>query len=151
MESNFRRNLIVSSTISVLILVISSTASFLSINSLLESNAQVNHTQEIIYNLNSSQRIVLDAQSGVRGFLVTGNDMFLNRYLQSSVELDAVIKKLEELTADNKVQQAHIRAIKTDNNDNKDAIESYMKFKEFFKLEDLYIEKEFGYKFCAFY
>lgn len=76
MESNFRRNLIVSSAISVLILIVSSTASFLSINSLLYSNEMVNHTQKIIYNLNSSERVLLDAQAGVRGFLVTGNDVF---------------------------------------------------------------------------
>ena len=83
MDNNFRRNLIVSSAISVLILIVSSTASFLSINSLLESNNLVNHTQKIIYNLNNSQRLMLDAQAGVRGYLVTGNDVFLERYLQS--------------------------------------------------------------------
>ena len=51
MESNFRRNLIISSAISVFILIVSSTASFLSINSLLKSNLLVNHTQKIIYNI----------------------------------------------------------------------------------------------------
>jgi len=113
MESNFRRNLIVSSAVSVFILIVSSTASFLSINGLLESNALVNHTQKIIYNLNNSQRIVVDAQAGVRGFLVTGDNAFLDRYLQSSAELEKVVIELEELTSDNNKQQIHIRAIKT--------------------------------------
>jgi hypothetical protein len=112
MESNFKRNLIVSSTLSVLILVISSTASYLSINSLLESNGLVNHTQKIIYNLNNSQRIILDAQAGVRGFIVSGSDEFLKRYLQSSAALDLVVNELEELTSDNNKQQIHVKAIK---------------------------------------
>lgn len=39
-----------------------------------------------------------------------------------------------------------IRAIKMDKTNNKEAIDSYIKFKEFWALEDLYIEKEFGEK-----
>ncbi|CAM4065648.1 response regulator [Flavobacterium antarcticum] len=138
MESNFRRNLIVSSTISVVILIISSTASFLSINSLLESNSLVNHTQKIIYHLNDSQRIVLDAQGGVRGYMVTGNDMFLNRYLQSSVVLDNVVKDLEVLTAGNTVQQSHIRAIKTE----QQKFYNYLKEKVYLKRQGVPIGSE---------
>ena len=138
MESNFKRNLIVSSAISVLILVISSTASFLSINSLLESNSLVNHTQEIIYNLNDSQRIVLDAQSGVRGYLITNNDTFLNRYLQSNAELEEVVKKLEVLTSDNNKQQIRLRTIKAEHQ----KFYNYLKEKVFLKRQGLDIGSE---------
>ena len=138
MESNFRRNLIVSSAISVLILVISSTASFLSINNLLKSNASVHHTQQIIYNLNNSQRIVLDAQSGVRGFLVTGNDMFLTRYLKSMVELEESNKILEQLTAGNTNQQNHVRSLKT----NHKKFYNYLKEKVYLKRQGLPIGSE---------
>lgn len=138
MESNFKRNLIVSSTISVLILVISSTASFLSINSLLESNSLVNHTQKIIYNLNDSQRIVLDAQAGVRGYLITDNDVFLNRYLQSSAELESVVKNLEDLTSDNNAQQIRIRAIKVEHQ----KFYNYLKEKVYLKRQGLAIGSE---------
>ncbi|NMB07343.1 MAG: SAM-dependent methyltransferase, partial [Tissierellia bacterium] len=37
-----------------------------------------------------------------------------------------------------------IRAIKIDNKENKEAIQSYIEFKKFWGLEDLYIEKELG-------
>ena len=133
MEGNFRRNLIVSSGISVLILVISSTASFLSINSLLESNSQVNHTQDIIYQLNTSQGIVLDAQAGVRGFLTTGNDMFLDRYLKSSLELSEVVNKLDELTVGKTSQQTQIRAIKAEHT----KLYNYLKEKVYLKRQGL--------------
>ncbi|WP_026976223.1 response regulator [Flavobacterium tegetincola] len=138
MESNFRRNLIISSAISVVILVISSTASFFSINSLLESNKAVNHSQQIIYNLNNSQRIILDAQSGVRGFLVTGNDNFLSRYLQSKMELDETIKSLESLTDGNKEQEIRIRAIKTEHQ----KFYNYLKEKVYLKRQGLAIGSE---------
>jgi signal transduction histidine kinase/DNA-binding response OmpR family regulator/CHASE3 domain sensor protein len=138
MESNFRRNLIVSSAISVVILIVSSTASFLSINSLLKSNSLVNHTQEIIYNINASQRIVLEAQTGVRGYLITGNDAFLNRYLQSSIELDDVTKELEELTQDNRKQQTNLRSIKTEHQ----RFYNYLKEKVFLKRQGLDVGSE---------
>ena len=138
MESNFRRNLIVSTGISVLILVISSTASFLSINSLLKSNSLVSHTQSIIYNLNNSQRIILEAQSGVRAYLVTGNDMFLSRYLQSSAEIAEVTKQLEVLTQNNNNQQINIRAIKAGHQ----KFYNYLKEKVYLKRQGLDIGSE---------
>lgn len=138
MDSNFKRNLIVSSSISVLILIISSTASFFSINSLLKSNNLVNHTQDIIYKINDSQRIVLDAQSGVRGFLVTGNDMFLQRYLQSSVELHQVVKEMEELTKENSLQQIHLRGIKVE----QQKFYIYLKEKVYLKRQGVLIGAE---------
>lgn len=67
MNNTFKRNLIISTTISVLILVVSSVASYLSIKKLLESNKLVGHTHEIIYNLNGAQLSVTDAQTSVRG------------------------------------------------------------------------------------
>ena len=135
MDNNFRRNLIVSTAISVLILIVSSTASFLSINSLLKSNVLVNHTQKIIYNLNNSHRIILDAQGGVRGYLVTGNDMFLERYLQSSIENEGIVNQLEELTSDNNKQQITIRALKAE----QQRFYNYLKEKVYLKRQGLQI------------
>ncbi len=135
MESNFKRNLIVSSLVSILILVVSSAASFFSINSLLESNSMVNHTQKIIYNLNETHRIIIDAQSGVRGYLVTGNDDFLDRYLKSGLELDDKIKELETLTNDNNAQQIRIRAIKAEQK----RFYNYLKEKVYLKRQGLQI------------
>ena len=135
MESNFRRNLIISSSISIVILIVSSTASFLSINSLLKSNQLVNHTQQIIYNLNNSQRIVLEAQTGVRGFLVTGNDDFLQRYLQSKIELAEVVKELEVLTTNNNKQQIYLRALKSEHQ----KLYNYLREKVFLKRQGLAI------------
>lgn len=138
MESNFKRNLIISSGISIFILVISSTASFLSIRSLMKSNSLVNHTQDVIYNLNDSQRIVLDAQSGVRAYLITGNNLFLDRYLQSGVELEQVLKNLVTLTSDNNKQQITLRAVKAEHQ----KFYNYLKEKVYLKRQGLAIGSE---------
>jgi signal transduction histidine kinase/DNA-binding response OmpR family regulator/CHASE3 domain sensor protein/putative methionine-R-sulfoxide reductase with GAF domain len=108
MDANFKRNLLVSSGVSILILLISSTASFLSIRNLLDSNSWVAHTQEVLYNINESTGVMVDAQGSMRGFLVTGKQDFLKRYDTAEEDTNRYIDKLEELTIDNEAQQANI-------------------------------------------
>ena len=54
------------------------------------------------------------------------------------------VQMLEFIDMEHTPKNILIRAIKTDNKDNKEAINKYIKFKEFLGLEDLYIENEFG-------
>lgn len=112
MDSNFKRNLLISSSISLIILMISSTASFLSIKSLLDSNSWVNHTQEVIYNLNAVSATITDAQTKMRGYLITGNTDYIDEFsIAEKVSLE-YLEKLEELTEDNVVQQKRLDELK---------------------------------------
>jgi signal transduction histidine kinase/DNA-binding response OmpR family regulator/CHASE3 domain sensor protein len=92
--------------------MISSTASFLSIKSLLDSNAWVNHTQEVIYNLNAASATITDAQTSMRGYLISGNTDFIDDYsIAEKVSLE-YLEKLEELTVDNLLQQKRLDELK---------------------------------------
>lgn len=106
MNNTFKRNLIVSTVVSIIILLVSSTASYFSIKNLLESNNWVNHTHEVIYNLNGAQLTMTDAQTGVRGFLITGREDFLEQYKNADVRTNEYLDKLDLLTSDNEQQQA---------------------------------------------
>ncbi|MCI9844835.1 response regulator [Flavobacterium pectinovorum] len=112
-QNNFKRNLLISSLVSLLILMISSTASFLSIRSLLNSNYWVNHTQEVIYNLNEGVSIITDAQTSMRGYLITGNEHFLDQYNNAEEKSNNLFDKLDELTSDNPSQQKNLRKLKS--------------------------------------
>jgi signal transduction histidine kinase/DNA-binding response OmpR family regulator/CHASE3 domain sensor protein len=112
-QNNFKRNLLISSLVSLLILMISSTASFLSIRSLLKSNYWVNHTQEVIYNLNEGMSVVTDAQTSMRGYLITGNEEFLEQYNDAERKSDSFFNKLDELTVDNPSQQKNLQQVKS--------------------------------------
>ncbi len=124
----FKRNLLINFSASLVILLVSSTASLLSINSLLKSNDLVNHTQEVIYNLNESSSLITDAQTGMRGFLITGKSAFLNRYDDSEERVNTYIEKIQILTIDNSIQQDNIKELKP-------------LVKEFFNYLDLRIEE----------
>lgn len=112
MKGNFKRNLVVSSSISILILIVSSTASFLSIKSLRDSNERVRHTHEVINKLNGAKLTIIDAQTGVRGFLITGREDFLGAYTDSELQTNAYLEKLETLVSDNKEQQITLKNLK---------------------------------------
>jgi len=105
MNGNFKRNLLISSLVSLFVLTISSVASFVSIKSLLNSNFWVNHTQDVIYNLNEGSAIITEAQTSMRGYLLTGDEQFVDRFNESEAKSNTYFDKLEELTADNPPQQ----------------------------------------------
>ncbi|KRD10262.1 histidine kinase [Flavobacterium sp. Root901] len=113
MNGNFKRNLLISSLVSLLVLTISSVASFISIKSLLKSNSWVNHTQEVIYNLNEGASLITEAQTSMRGYLITGDDQFIERYNDSEAKSNSFFEKVEELTIDNASQQRQLSELKT--------------------------------------
>lgn len=95
----------------MLLLLISSTASFLSIRSLLDSNWWVNHTNEVIYNINSGQAELIEAQTSVRGYLLTGKLEYLDQYTNSDKKTELYFEKLASLTSDNQRQQNNINIL----------------------------------------
>ncbi|AWK05521.1 histidine kinase [Flavobacterium crocinum] len=105
MNGNFKRNLLISSLVSLFVLTISSVASFISIKSLLNSNFWVNHTQDVIYNLNEGSSIITEAQTSMRGYLLTGDEQFVDRFNESETKSNNYFDKLDELTSDNASQR----------------------------------------------
>ena len=111
MKNNFKRNLLISSLVSLLVLMISSTASFFSIKSLLDSNFWVNHTQEVIYNLNEGSAVITEAQTNMRGYLITGDEEFVNRYIDAEKKSNEYFEKVDALTTDNPIQQKQLKIL----------------------------------------
>ncbi len=111
MNADFKRNLVASTGFSVLILIISSAASLMSISSLLDSTQWVNHTNEVIYNLNAGHAALLEGQTSVRGYLINGKEEFLDTYKETEEKADTYFEKVEQLTLDNTAQQRNIKEL----------------------------------------
>ena len=112
MNSNFKRNLLVGFSVSFVILTISSVASFLSIRKLQDSNQWVDHTQKVIYNLNGGRIVLIEAQTSMRGYLLTGQDEYLTQYKDSEAKADAYFNEVDGLTVDNPRQQKSLSELK---------------------------------------
>ena len=76
------------------------------------SEKWVEHTFEVIQNLDSILAALIDAETGERGFLLTGTDAYLDPYNQGSQKVNGSIDKVQELTVDNSKEQALINAIR---------------------------------------
>lgn len=111
MKSTFKRNLVIGFGASMLILIISSTASFISISNLLESAGLVNHTNEVIIEVTKVATAVVDAETGQRGYLLTGNDEFLEPYMDSRRRAEAAFARLRRLTAESDSHEASLKEL----------------------------------------
>ncbi len=99
--------------ISLFILLATSFASFISITSLIRNSNEVNHTNEVIQELESIISHAKDAETGQRGFLISGDPMFLEPYNGAAGRAMQALSKAKRLTAESPVQQAELERLRT--------------------------------------
>ena len=105
MQTTFKRNLQIGFGLSMLLLIVSSVASYNSITNLIKSSDEVNHTNEVLQQAESIISYMKDAETGQRGFLLTNDVDFLEPFNGSLAKTKTAVEKLRELTADNTEQQ----------------------------------------------
>ncbi len=83
---------------------------FLGVNlaRLRESFGFVEHTNEVLRNLNAAERQLLTAESSERGVLLTGDPSYLNSYSRARDDLPKTLATLRQLLADNPAQIARL-------------------------------------------
>ncbi len=69
------------------------------------------HTYEVLRTLDETEARLVDAETGQRGYLLTGDDAYLDTYRASIKNLDQVTGHLKDLTSDNPNQQKRIQAL----------------------------------------
>jgi len=113
MKTTLKNNLRLGLGLSLIILFISSLASYVSISNLIKSTELVKHSDEVILNAENVISYLKDAETGQRGFLLTGNKAFLTPYYGANDSAAAVLKKIESATQDNPVQQKNVKELRT--------------------------------------
>ena len=78
------------------------------------TNDWVVHTHEVIAEIEITRSEIAYAESGVRGFMLTGDDTYLEPYATAASELDRSLKRLTLLTADNPSQQKRIATLEAE-------------------------------------
>jgi PAS domain S-box-containing protein len=73
--------------------------------SLAQSRASVAHTIEVIATASGLERAIEEAESSQRGFLITGNPVYLEPYRNGVRDAPLLLARLFELTRDNPEQQ----------------------------------------------
>src|SRR5579871_2623527 len=81
---------------------------FRAVGSLLESEHWVEHTWRVINQVEVIMSSAKDAETGNRGFLITGDEAYLQPYYDAQKELPNDLDEFQRLTTDNPSQQARI-------------------------------------------
>ena len=125
-----KRNLLIGFGTSLVILIASTTASLISINNLFTSSNWVNHTNAVAQKLQEISSLLKDAETGQRGYLITGQDDFLDPYHGAIDQAKVMMADIRQLTVDNAAQQKNI-----------DQLDDLMS-KRFYKLQELIDKKK---------
>jgi CHASE3 domain sensor protein len=82
-----------------------------SITNLVGDSRLVNHTHEVLENLEDILSQLKDTETGQRGFVLTGDTVYLEPFDAGLVGVEVAVAKVKALTSDNLHQQRHIEEI----------------------------------------
>ncbi|SDU96116.1 response regulator [Pseudomonas mucidolens] len=103
-ENNFRKLLSRNVTLPLGVGVLSAVFFVSLITYLLSVIQWVEHTDRVINNLNETAKLTIDLETGMRGYLITGDEHFLDPYEVAKPRIVAELRGLQELVADNPQQ-----------------------------------------------
>jgi PAS domain S-box-containing protein len=98
--------------LALLPLVIIVVVSFRSMSGMLEATSRVRHTQEVGASLAKLLSHMTGAETGMRGFVITGQAQFLEPYHAAIGGIENELASLQKLTADSAEQQQRLAAMK---------------------------------------
>jgi signal transduction histidine kinase len=84
---------------------------FLAITGLRHRSLEARHSQQVIATANQLQTLVIDLETGVRGFAITRKPRYLAPWRDARKRYPAATKRLVELTADSPTQRARALGI----------------------------------------
>jgi methyl-accepting chemotaxis protein len=107
----FGRKIATGFSLSFVLLIAIGTAAYTGINKLTSTSHWVTHSHEVLEHVASVLSLLKDAETGQRGYLVTGDEAYLEPYRTSSGEVLITVKELRNSTADNPNQQKRIDSL----------------------------------------
>ncbi len=92
--------------------LVSTWAAYSNIHDIQDADEAIRHTHEVLIALDEVLSTIQDAETGQRGYLLTGADKYLEPYNVAVAALPNRLSILARLTSDNPVQQANIAPLR---------------------------------------
>ncbi|MEG4021221.1 CHASE3 domain-containing protein [Microcoleus sp. S13C4] len=96
----------------VALLIFNAATSYRNTLKLVENERWVSHTHQVLTELEATLSTLKDAETGQRGYLLTGEERYLEPYHSAIARINQQVVGLQQLTADNKRQQQRLRDLK---------------------------------------
>ena len=105
-------NIIAGFALAVGVLLLTAAASFWSIRGLSVQTRNVEHTYQVMQDAETVISVLKDAQAGTRGYLLTGDTLYLRPYSMATNQLPAALERVQALTMDNPTQRARLDSLR---------------------------------------
>ena len=92
----------------IAVMTIASTTVYLKIDYIREDTGWTTHTYLVLEKLNLAMAAMVDQEVGVRGYLIAGDEVFLEPYHKGGEAYAAAFAALKKLTSDNPAQQIRL-------------------------------------------
>jgi CHASE3 domain sensor protein len=99
--------------LSLLILISIAIVSYLCIKDLADDAHRTKQSEEVIAQLTTLLFTITEAETAQRGYIITGNNKFLESYKEAIPKINKLFRDLKELTSENKYHQKRIKIIDT--------------------------------------
>ena len=113
MINNLKKNLFLGLGFALILLLGTSFASYISIRNLIQSSELVRQSSDVIESLNNVFSKVKDAETGQRGYLLTGNEVFLGPYNNAKNDIDALIGDIAQKMSHNDRQEKNTQLLRS--------------------------------------
>jgi methyl-accepting chemotaxis protein len=94
--------------LSFVLMAVIGTMAYRSINTLANTSQTVAHTHLVLERLADVLNVLQDAEIGARGYIITGDESFLEPYQNAETRVVVAVNKLRTLIADNPAQRMRI-------------------------------------------
>ena len=108
---NIKQKIVFGSSLALVLVTILSFVSFRSIESMVNDADWVKHTHQVIANASSIEKLVVDLETGERGFLIAGKEEFLEPYESGKKNLSTLLEETIRLVSDNPAQVGRLKEI----------------------------------------
>jgi CheY-like chemotaxis protein/signal transduction histidine kinase/CHASE3 domain sensor protein len=110
---SFRDRVLTGFAFSVVLVLIVGVLSWRSISQFREDSVWVDHTQKVIKTSGSILQQMVDAETGMRGYVATGKPVFLAPYTASLPKVTTELNTLKDLIQDNPIEVRRVDSITT--------------------------------------
>jgi methyl-accepting chemotaxis protein len=104
MNLNIKSKIVLGSSFALILIIVLSLIAYRSIGSLVETSEWVDHTHLVLENASTIEKLIVDMETGERGFLIAGKEEFLEPYESGKKQLSSILTITNDLVSDNPKQ-----------------------------------------------
>jgi methyl-accepting chemotaxis protein len=118
------------------VLIAVGSLSYWSLARLIDNSTWQTHTYEVLTELEALLSLLKDAETGQRGFLLTGEESYLKPYHDAKGGIGRALERLKDLTRDNPDQRPRLEALKARSDDKLQELQQTIELRKTKDLKD---------------